>query len=75
MRDVDCRLGTGKWHVQVLKVEELGFSGVRRQRGAGIGRSDEAGDGASVSDLCFGTICLAREEGTATKAGAVQRVR
>lgn len=32
--------------MQVLKVEELGFSGVRRQRGAGIGRSDEAGDGA-----------------------------
>lgn len=38
-------MGTGKWHVQVLKVEEPGFSGVRRQRGAGIGGRDEAGDG------------------------------
>lgn len=37
-------LGAGKGCVQVLKVEETGFSRVWSQRGAGVGGRDEAGD-------------------------------
>lgn len=63
--------------MHVLKVEETGFSGVWSQRGAGVGRRDEAGDWGyrmtPRSDLCFGQMPLAGEEGAWTKVGTLEK--
>lgn len=68
-------LGAGNGYVQVLKVQVTGLSRVwSRWEGRG-GRLEvqNLGEGTRRSDLCFGRIPLAGEEGAWTRVGTVER--